>query len=259
MGLRLKYIFNYSLLCIFLIIMVIGCAGKAYKTYYSPSGKSEIILKSMDYTVQVGAYSSISNAINITEKLERLGLDAYYFRDINGLYKVRFGNYDFKKKAENAARELISENIIDSYYIVEPGEYASKKSKHYAPDDLRRDIVRTAEAFIGMPYTWGGNSPEEGFDCSGLAMAVYQINGLNLPRSTRDQYDSGKPKSRGNLKRGDLVFFKISKGRKVSHVGVYRGDGSFIHAPGKGRTIRFDSLSNSYFKKKYVGGRSYIK
>jgi cell wall-associated NlpC family hydrolase len=253
------YIFNYSLLSFILFFIGIGCAGKAEKLSYHVPESSKTSLRSMDYTIQVGAYSNLTNAVNVNKKLEKQGLDAYYFRDKNGLYKVRFGNYISKKDAEYAAKKLISQNIIDSYYIVRPEEYATNRSRDYTPDDLRRDIVRTAEDFIGIPYRWGGDTPDEGFDCSGLAMAVYQMNGLNLPRSTRDQFDSGRPTSRGNLRRGDLVFFKISRGRKVSHVGIYRGDGRFIHAPGKGKTIRVDSFSNSYFKKRYAGGRSYIK
>ena len=78
-------------------MIVTGCAGKADKIRYSVPESSKTTLRSMDYTIQVGAYSSISNAIKVTGRLEKMGLDAYYFRDKSGLYKVRFGNYIFKK------------------------------------------------------------------------------------------------------------------------------------------------------------------
>jgi cell wall-associated NlpC family hydrolase len=64
---------------------------------------------------------------------------------------------------------------------------------------LRGEIVKTARSFIGLPYLWGGSSPESGFDCSGLAMAVYHLNGLDLPRSSREQFESGSPVERDEL------------------------------------------------------------
>jgi len=118
--------------------------------------------------------------------------------------------------------------------------------------------VETAEGFIGLPYQWGGASAEEGFDCSGLTMAVYQLNGLSLPRSSQDQYTMGAPVERAGLAKGDLVFFATKGREKVSHVGVYVGDNRFIHAPGKGKSIRVDSLSDRYFTTRYVGARKYL-
>jgi cell wall-associated NlpC family hydrolase len=89
-------------------------------------------------------------------------------------------------------------------------------------------------------------------------MTVYQLNGLDLPRSTREQYETGTPVERNDLLKGDLVFFTTSGKGKVAHVGVYVGDGRFIHAPGRGKNIRVDYLSRSYYKKRYLGGRTYI-
>jgi cell wall-associated NlpC family hydrolase len=89
-------------------------------------------------------------------------------------------------------------------------------------------------------------------------MTAYHLNGLNLPRSSKGQYRAGVPIKRNQLLGGDLVFFAISKGRKVSHVGIYAGDDTFIHAPGRGKRVRIDSLSNRYFKSRYVGARTYL-
>lgn len=213
----------------------------------------------MRFTIQVGAFSRVENAIQLNESLERKGLTSYYFRHESGLFKVRFGDFPSKEAARAAAQDLVSAGTIDSYYIVGPDDYAFSKVRIYGPAGLRSEIVKTAESFIGLPYRLGGSSTQEGFDCSGLAMAVYQLNGLNLPRYSKEQYASGDPVERIELSKGDLVFFEISKGRKVSHVGVYVGDGKFIHAPGKNKTIRLDSLSNAYYAKRYVGGRSYIQ
>ncbi|MBW2182113.1 MAG: C40 family peptidase, partial [Deltaproteobacteria bacterium] len=100
-------------------------------------------------------------------------------------------------------------------------------------------------------------SPSAGFDCSGLTMAVYQLNGLRLPRSSAEQYTYGNLISKKDLKKGDLVFFATSGGNKVSHVGVYVGNNKFIHAPSAGKSIHTESLSSRYYKKRYVGAKTY--
>jgi cell wall-associated NlpC family hydrolase len=89
-------------------------------------------------------------------------------------------------------------------------------------------------------------------------MAVYHLNGLNLPRSSNAQWQVGSPANRSQLSKGDLVFFATSGGGKVSHVGIYTGGDKFIHAAGVNKRIRVDSLSNKYFRRRYVGARTYL-
>jgi cell wall-associated NlpC family hydrolase len=89
-------------------------------------------------------------------------------------------------------------------------------------------------------------------------MAVYQLNGLDLPRSSKEQYRLGEPVGRNDLARGDLVFFSTGRDGKVSHVGIYVGNGRFIHAPGRGKKVSVDSVSRSYFARCYAGGRTYL-
>jgi cell wall-associated NlpC family hydrolase len=84
------------------------------------------------------------------------------------------------------------------------------------------------------------------------------MNGLNIPRTSMEQFRKGRVVERRALQKGDLVFFSIRKGRKVSHVGLYAGDGTFIHAPGTGKGIRVDNLSNPYYRRHYTGARSFI-
>jgi cell wall-associated NlpC family hydrolase len=141
---------------------------------------------------------------------------------------------------------------------VSPEDYAAAKARIYGDSVLRTGIVETAESFVGLPYRWGGSSAEEGFDCSGLTMAVYQLNGLNLPRMSGDQFRAGTAVPREGLSEGDLVFFAISGGQKVSHVGIYVGDGRFIHSPGRGKAVRVDSLSDGYYDARYMGGKTYL-
>jgi len=115
-----------------------------------------------------------------------------------------------------------------------------------APDSL----TETAAALIGKRYVAGGDSPRQGFDCSGLTSYVYSKNGLELPRNSREQFQQGTPVARQDLRKGDLVFF----GKKgVHHVGIYAGDGNFIHAAsGK---VHVSSLDGPVWGKLYAGAR----
>jgi cell wall-associated NlpC family hydrolase len=90
-------------------------------------------------------------------------------------------------------------------------------------------------------------------------MAVYRLNGLKLPRSSWQQYGTGTPVKKSQLRKGDLVFFARSKTRRVSHVGIYAGNNRFIHAPGKGQRIRIDSLQHKSFAQNYLGARTYVR
>ena len=89
-------------------------------------------------------------------------------------------------------------------------------------------------------------------------MAVYQLNGLDLPRTSKEQFSVGGYIRPQHLQKGDLVFFATSGGKRVSHVGIYAGNNSFIHSPSKGKTIRITSLNNKYFMKRYIGARTYL-
>jgi cell wall-associated NlpC family hydrolase len=109
---------------------------------------------------------------------------------------------------------------------------------------------------LGVPYLWGGTTAR-GFDCSGLALAVYRLNGLQLPRNTRDQFEAGEAVAEGKLRPGDLVFFATSGTGEVSHVGIYTGEARFIHAPSRGRRITRDRLDDPYYRERFVGGRTY--
>lgn len=212
----------------------------------------------MKYTIQVGAFSNINNAAGLEYKLDKKGLDAYFFKHKSGLYKVRFGNYNSKYKALKRAKQLQSKGMISSFYIVSPEEYASSILETKGETYLRKQIVRSAKSYLGVPYVWGGTSPTRGFDCSGLTMVVYRVNGLNLPRVSYIQFNKGKYVSKRQLKPGDLVFFDTMGKKRVSHVGIYVGRGNFIHAPGRGKKVKYANLSDRFFKKRYMGGRTYL-
>jgi cell wall-associated NlpC family hydrolase len=249
-----------ELLILFIIsLFIFSCASRTtHVRSVEPAGKRKP-LEMMGYTIQAGAFAKVENAVRLTEKLKARGLDSTYFKAADGLFKVRFGNYPTKEMARQRAQALMDKGTIEAFYIVQPEDYASYRQKQYGTNYLRESLVQTARDFIGVPYLWGGTSSERGFDCSGLTMTVYQLNGLNLPRKSTRQFEVGSPVvSIRQLQKGDLVFFASKGNNKVSHVGVYIGDGEFIHASSRGKNIRVDSLSTASFSKKYMGGRTYL-
>lgn len=108
---------------------------------------------------------------------------------------------------------------------------------------------------IGVDYKYGGNSHATGFDCSGLVAHVFrQGYGINLPRTSMEQSRVGQAVSPDELKPGDLVFYNTLN-RPFSHVGIYLGDGRFIHAPKTGSAVRIESLKGAYWAKRWNGAR----
>ncbi|MCE5262962.1 MAG: NlpC/P60 family protein [Deltaproteobacteria bacterium] len=214
-------------------------------------------LPRLGYTIQAGAFANAENAVRLTRSLQEKGLDATYFVARQGLYKVRFGNFTTREQARARADEVRKEGIIGEFYIVRPEEYAVSQRESRGEAYLREELVRSARSFLGVPYLWGGASAETGFDCSGLTMTVYQLNGLDLPRTTREQFGLGTPVDRTSLEKGDLIFFG-APGDKISHVGIYAGNGLFIHAPGRGKKICADDLSKEYYSRAFIGARSYL-
>jgi|SRR5688500_1244833 cell wall-associated NlpC family hydrolase len=100
---------------------------------------------------------------------------------------------------------------------------------------------------VGRPYRAGGESASGGFDCSGLVQFSYRQAGVAVPRSTELQLRASRTVARSSLRRGDLVFFD-QEGKKKSHVGIYLGDGRFVHAPSSGKQVRVDRLDSRYWQ-----------
>lgn len=122
---------------------------------------------------------------------------------------------------------------------------------------VAEDVLIHAIGLVGTPYRWGGNTPEGGFDCSGLITYVYQKTaGVQLPRTTQEMINLPVPSiSFQQLNSGDLVFFATAGSGKVSHAGIYVGEGRFVHAPRTGGTVRLDFINNNYWQRSYLGAR----
>jgi len=114
-------------------------------------------------------------------------------------------------------------------------------------------LASTAMGLIGVPYRFGGQSADTGLDCSGLVRTVYQQTlGLVLPRRAAEQARATEKIRRDELRPGDLVFFNTMR-RAFSHVGIYLGDGKFIHAPRAGQSVRVEDMNQTYWARRFNG------
>jgi cell wall-associated NlpC family hydrolase len=246
----------------------------------------------LGYAIQMGAFADVKNAERFTARLQEKGIEAFYFRKDNGVYAVRFGDFPSKDKARTVAKQLEAERMIDNYYIAPPNEVVFSQTRgpgwqQPPPDEIRRQsgpiqpvvpleipekppsipakdnkdmgaiAARTAERFVGIPYKWGGDTVVDGMDCSGFVRAVYNLCGLSIPRTSRDQFTAGDRVTKDDLKDGDLVFFGASVDA-INHVGIYVGNGKFVHAPRRGEEIRVSAVNESYFERRFVGARRYF-
>ncbi|WP_320174342.1 C40 family peptidase [Maridesulfovibrio sp.] len=137
-----------------------------------------------------------------------------------------------------------------------PGVDGSGRASH---SSLKSSVVKVARAQVGKPYKWGGSSPNEGFDCSGLVWWVYQRHGISVPRVSWQQKGAGRAVHKSEIQAGDIVLFKIPGQAKSLHTGIYSGNGySFIHSPKSGHTVREESMEKNYWRKYFIGARRVI-
>lgn len=160
--------------------------------------------------------------------------------------------------------------IFSSLAVAAPGEDElarplEKKLFHHLTDQLSNakdkasdqatGLITQAMDLLGVPYRKGGNTEATGFDCSGFVRYLYENSvGQLLPRRAEEQARSTEVIDRSELKPGDLVFFNTMK-RAFSHVGIYVGDGKFIHAPRTGKTVKVDDMRSAYWQKRFNGAR----
>jgi cell wall-associated NlpC family hydrolase len=140
----------------------------------------------------------------------------------------------------------------DAVHTVEPAAPASYSS-------AAQELADQALEYLGIPYRFGGTSPDTGLDCSGLVQNVFRnAVGLNLPRTAREMATLGDRVTRSELKPGDLVFFNTMR-RAFSHVGIYLGNGQFVHAPSRGGAVRVESMASSYWGQRFNGARRLVQ
>lgn len=130
---------------------------------------------------------------------------------------------------------------------------APPKHETSKPSGRGARVAAVAQRYLGIPYRWGGESPGTGFDCSGFVMYVFSRVGVSLPRVVSAQYRVGKPVSRGELRRGDIVFFD-----GLGHDGIYIGGGRFVHSPSSGGVVKISSIQESWYRSRWVGARRVV-
>lgn len=147
----------------------------------------------------------------------------------------------------------------------EPGKVAKVIRKPVQPalssiqaSGAGRDVVLYAMGLLDVDYQFGGSNPESGLDCSGMVSFIYRnAVGMELPHNASRIAGMGRVIGRDELKAGDLVFFN-TRGKSYSHVGIYMGEGRFIHAPSTNGKIRVDLLSADYYASRFEGGRTFF-
>lgn len=118
-------------------------------------------------------------------------------------------------------------------------------------------MVRIAKDSIGVPYKWGGSTPQRGFDCSGLMSYIHKnALGMKIPRTAAQQRDKSRTITYSQLQPGDMLFFKTSS--KSNHVGIYIGDRQFVHAPSGGKQVKIATMDSSYWHKRFVKFGTYL-
>jgi cell wall-associated NlpC family hydrolase len=149
--------------------------------------------------------------------------------------------------------------IEDTPYINDSQniEYISYKEPDLKRERTINKIEWNAKSFLGTPYVWGATGPSK-FDCSGFTQWVYRDVGINIPRVSKDQARVGQYIAYSNLQRGDMVFFDTKRHRsgKVTHVGIYLGNGNFIHASSAGKkVVIYNFNKKEFYKKRFLWGR----
>lgn len=120
-----------------------------------------------------------------------------------------------------------------------------------APSSVGNEVAIRAISLLGAPYEWGGNGPTT-FDCSGLVRFIHDQLGIFVPRTAAEQFSAATPVDLRNLEPGDLLFFRI-KGRQISHVAIYTGEGRFVHAPQTGRPVELRMLDDEFYRPRLAG------
>jgi cell wall-associated NlpC family hydrolase len=168
--------------------------------------------------------------------------------------------YDEIHREENLARRAAAAKKRVAQ-IAKATVQAKKVGKAYSlTEDDKKKLLDYAKFFKGGKYVWGGTSPK-GFDCSGYVQYLYKKHGVNLPRTAWSQSKKGMPIQKDQLQKGDLLFFLTDKKRgiPVTHVGIYLGNGEFIHAASKKKGIIISPITHGHYADTFVSARRVLK
>lgn len=171
---------------------------------------------------------------------------------VNGVYKI---DLLMRDKATAYAFGRRKGSVKIGVEVVE-NKVDSTDNSSSNDSNIGNKLVASAKKYLGVPYVWGGTKAT-GLDCSGLTQLAHKNCGINIPRTSKQQSQSGKSVSKSNLQKGDLVFFSTNGTGQVSHVGMYIGNGQMIHAPKPGDVVKIVSINSDYYISKYTNARRY--
>ena len=189
---------------------------------------------------------------NFVYEDESLGVLYFYDEDIIEVKNENGETEKRKKIIRKQVRATKAYKRLSSYIARKPSTTGAPYVTNGASTAMGNAIVAEAEKYMGVPYVWGGTSPD-GFDCSGLVQYVCGSLGIAVDRVAEDQFRNGIPVTRDELMPGDLIFFE--QNGYIHHVGIYAGDNMMIHAPHTGDVVRVVSLDNEYYQREYAGAR----
>ena len=188
---------------------------------------------------------SIYNIMGIAEPIKNSNQNNINFHNEEVTQDIEYISYQQQPQPTPARYEYISyrqhQPIPNRYYTIKKVEHIAKK-------------------FLGIPYVWGATGPDK-FDCSGFTQWVFRDVGINIPRVSRDQARVGEYVSFNNLQSGDMMFFDTHKKRtgRVSHVGIYLGNGNFIHASSAGKKVVIYNFNKKpFYKERFLWGRRVV-
>jgi cell wall-associated NlpC family hydrolase len=185
-----------------------------------------------------------------------LTANAYTATDDDTLWRIAQRNKVSLDAIIKANPQINPNNVYAGLQVNIPGETATTRSSQ-----LRGSILNTAKGYLGIPYAWGGDMPAAGFDCSGFLNYVLNGYGITVPRVSRDMWGTGTNVRADQLQIGDLIFFENTASNQtgITHVGMYAGDGKFIHASsGAGKVTISNLWANSYYSSHFYGARRVI-
>jgi len=159
---------------------------------------------------------------------------------------------DQKAPIKIAKKTLLA--VLSTAVVAVSGAYSPAAQATSSFSIFGKEVVHSARQHLGLPYIWGGEDPNRGFDCSGLIKFTFQEFDVNLPHRADLQFKYGEQVARTNLEPGDVVFFATG-GYPIGHVGIYVGEGQFIHAPRRGKPVQVDTIEKGYYSSRFVGAR----
>ncbi len=213
---------------------------------------SAISFGNIDLVFAADALKQGMQGSEVSELQVRLKEYGYYTGEIDGIfgYKTHMAVMDFQFDNEVEPDGIVGADTIN---CLKNFRQANVVSRSKPVNRFGQQIVLYAKKFLGVPYIWGGRAPT-GFDCSGFIYYIFLKQGLELPRMADGQFEVGQWVKKVDLQQGDLVFFTTYE-QGASHVGIYIGNNSFIHASSAAEEVTITSLNKPYYQDRYLGAR----